>query len=349
MSNDINNRKSLPDDESRAFEKKMQQDELSYLSSVAFEQFHVSQDDIGRLKKRIDKKTKPNWNQFKTVFISVLCGLLIGVSIFFVILNKSKIHPSVYQKPQEEEAANRQTNPSINAIDTVFPTMNQTKALKKVEHFNVNETAVVEQNDLESLETLPKKISPIGLAEADDNQELILQFIPNAPVVFISNMKITNYKLYYFKRNESINLAVNTGVSAQYENRSTIENPSLPKNSAYFAHKIIQRAMRLYDNKDYLGCADELTLLYKFNKDDANAQFYLGLCYFQLGKFSLAQSFFNKNADNSINIFYQESAFYEALCFINLNQAELAKAQLQRIVANKGFYADRARETLLKL
>lgn len=348
-SNDINNRKPLSNTENRAFEKKMQQDELSYLSSVAFEQFSVSQDDIEALKKRIDKKSMPNWNQFNTIFISVLCGLLIGVSIFFVIFNKSKIHPSVYQKFQEEELANHQTNPSINATDTVFPILKQTTTQKTVEHFNLNENTVVEQNDLESLETLPKKTSPTGFAEADDNQELILQFIPNAPVVFISNMKVANYKLYYFKLNEGINLTINTGVSAQYENRLTIENSSLPKNSAYFAHKIIQKAMRLFDNKDYVASTDELTLLYKFNKDDANAQFYLGLCYFQLGKFSIAQSFFNKNADNSINIFHQESAFYEALCFINLNQAELAKTQLQRIVSNKGFYADRARETLLKL
>ena len=107
--------------------------------------------------------------------------------------------------------------------------------------------------------------------------------------------------------------------------------------------------MRLFDSRDYIACSDELTFLYKFNKDDANAQFYLGLCYFQLGKFSIAQSFFNKNADNSINIFHQESAFYEALCLIKLNQVELAKTQLQRIVANKGFYADRAQETLVKL
>ena len=348
-SNDINNRKPLTNAENRAFEKKMQQDELSYLSSIAFEQFSVSQDDIEGLKTLIDNKSKPNWTQFNTVFISVLCGLLIGVSIFFVIFNKSKIHPSVYQKLQDEELTNHRANPSINALDTVFPTIKQPAVQKPVEHFNVNENTTIEQNDLESLEMLSKKTSPTELAEADDNQELILQFIPNAPVVFISNMKVTNYKLYYFKRNEGINLVVNTGVSAQYENRSTIENASLLKNSAYFAHKIIQRAMRLFDNKDYVACADELTLLYKFNKDDANAQFYLGLCYFQLGKFSIAQSFFNKNADNSINIFHQESAFYEALCLINLNQAELAKAQLERIVANKGFYADRAHETLLKL
>ena len=139
-SNDINNSQSLSNAEKRAFEKKTQQDELSYLSSVAFEQFGINHADIEELNKRIDKKVKPNWTQFNMVFVSVLCGLLIGVSIFFVIFNKSKNHLSVYQQQQEEESVNYKTNPSINATDTVFPTMNQTKALKKVEHFNVMKT-----------------------------------------------------------------------------------------------------------------------------------------------------------------------------------------------------------------
>ena len=162
-------------------------------------------------------------------------------------------------------------------------------------------------------------------------------------------MKVTNYRLYYFKRNEGINLAVNTGVSAQYENSSNIERTILSKNSAYFAHKIIQRAMRLFDNKDYTGCIEELNMLYDYNKDDANTQFYLGLCYYQLGKYKLAQLFFNKNSENVINIFHQESEFYEALCLLKTNQTELAKAQLQRIVVNKGFYCDRAKEILSKM
>ena len=155
--------------------------------------------------------------------------------------------------------------------------------------------------------------------------------------------------MYYFRQSDVIDLSINTGVAAQYGSKSEVERPGLNGSNIYLAHKIVAQAMRLFNSKSIVSCIEELNILYNYNKDDANAQFYLGLCYFQLGKFSLAQSFFNKNADNSINIFYQESAFYEALCFINLNQAELAKAQLQRIVANKGFYADRARETLLKL
>ena len=346
--NDINKQNSLSNGEKRAFEKKMQQDDLSYLTSVAFEQFAVNQADINKLHRLIDSKSKPNGNQFNTVFISVLCGLLIGVSVFFVIFQKNKIHPSVYQQLQEEPLSAHKTNGVINAEDTVFPILFNKEKVNEKEHFTVNENTTNVEKTEEIPEMLPTKKGSLDALETEDNQELILQFIPNAPVVFINNMKVTNYRLYYFKRNEGINLAINTDVSAQYENSSNIERAILSKNSAYFAHKIIQRAMRLFDSKDYTGCIEELNLLYDYNKDDANTQFYLGLCYYQLGKYTLAQSFFNKNLDNAINIFHQESEFYEALCLLKTNQTELAKAQLQRIVVNKGFYCDRAKEILQK-
>ena len=346
--NDINKKNSLSDAEKLAFEKKIQENDLSYLSSMAFEQFTVNQGDIDKLHHLIDTKSKPHINQFNTVFISVLSGLLIGVSVFFVIFQKNKTHPSVYQQYQEEDLNTKKLNKVVNAEDTVFPTISNLEKVNEIEHFTINETTNHIDKIEETLETLPTKKGSLDAIEIEDNQELILQFIPNAPIVFINNMKVTNYRLYYFKRNEGINLAINTGVSAQYENSTNIERASAIKNSAYFAHKIIRQAMRSFDSKDYAGCIEALNLLYDYNKDDANAQFYLGLCYYQLEKYDLAQTFFNKNLDNAINIFHQESEFYEALCLLKTNQVELAKTQLQRIMINKGFYSDRAKEVLLK-
>ncbi len=346
--NDINKQNSLSNAEKQTFEKKMQQDELSYLSSVAFEQFAVNQIDINKLHHLIDEKSKSSFNQFNTVFISVLCGLLIGVSVFFVIFQKNKIHLSVHQQLMEEPKSINNSNKALNTEDTIFPIISNQEKVNNEEHFKINENAVNIEKTEEIPETLPTKQGSLNALEIEENQELILQFIPNAPVVFINNMKVTNYRLYYFKRNEGVNLAINTGVSAQYENGSNIERAILNKNSTYFAHKIIQRAMRLFDNKDFVGCIEELNLLYDYNKDDANAQFYLGLSYYQLGKYALAESFFNKNLDNVINIFHQESEFYEAMCLLKTNQPELANAQLQRIVDNKGFYSERAKEVLSK-
>jgi len=342
-SNNISKQNNLTKEEQRSLEISMQETDLSYLSSVAFEQFNVSNQDIEKLTSKIDKKTKGGSGTFNTIFISVLCGLLIGVSIFFVIFQKSKNHPSVYQSLEEEKAQHTLEN-KIASTDTVFPKIET----KEIEHYNTIANNIEEINAPEILETLPSKPLDLTLPEKEEEEDIVFQFTANAPVVFIHNLKVTNYRMYYFKNSYAIDLNVNTGVSAQYGSKADIETAYLNKSNSYLAHKIIKQAMRFFSSKNITNCIEELTMLYDFNHDDANAQFYLGMCYYQLGKYAVAKNFFQKNLDNVNNIFHQESEFYQALCLLNLKQTEEANKQLQYIVNNKGFYSVRAKEVLDK-
>lgn len=342
-SKDISNYNNLTKAQRQALEKDMQQDDLSYLSSLAFEQFKVSDSEIAKLNVLIDKKSNNTNSSFNTIFISLLCGLLIGISIFFVIFQKSKNHPSVYQSIEEEQAAKKLNN-NVTETDTVFPIIEH----KIVEHYHTIAEKIEEKPIVEMPEMLPSK--SIALPEIEDNEEdIVFAFTPNAPVVFISNLKVTNYRLYYFRQSEAIDLSVNTGVAAQYNSKADIERPMMNSSNTYLAHKVIAQAMRLFNSKNIVNCIEELTILYKYNKDDANAQFYLGMCYYQLNKYAVANTYFQKNLENVNNIFHQESEFYQALCLLNLKQTDDAVKQLQNIVNNKGFYSERAKETLSKL
>lgn len=343
--NDYNNGSK---ESQHSLEQKMQQDELNYLSSVAFEKFNVSTSEIDKLTQIIDKKIgSGSYKQFNTIFISVLCGLLIGISVFFVIFHKSQNHPSQFQDLTEKPTNNSLKN-SVNALDTVFPAPTTKNSLQSTEHYATIANTPEEITVAEMPDLLPTKPSAFPEIENADNEELILQFIPNAPVVFMSNLKVTNYRIYYFKRSEAINLDVNTGVEAQYEDKSKIEQSVLNKSNYYFAHKIIQRSMKLFTSKNYASCIEELNMLYTFNTNDANAQFYLGMCYYNTGKFAYAQNYFQKNLDNENNIFHQESEYYQALCLLYTKQTDKAILQLQSIITNKGFYAERALEVLNK-
>ncbi|MBI3520789.1 MAG: hypothetical protein HY062_15740 [Bacteroidetes bacterium] len=342
---DISNYHTLTKAQQQALEKDMQQDDLSYLSSVAFEQFKVSESEIHTLHQRIDKKTGGSGASFNTVLISVLCGLLIGISIFFVIFQKSKNHPSVFQSIEEEKNSHTLNN-TIRQADTLFPVI---EPAPPVEHYHTIENNIEEPPQPETMETMSSKPLTLAIPNEEENEDVIFAFTPNAPVIFIHNLKVTNYRLYYFKQSEAINLDANTGLSAQYGSKADIERPNRSQINNYYAHKIIQQAMRLFDSKNSANCIEELTLLYNYNHDDANAQFYLGMCYYQLGKYAIAQSYFQKNLDNVNNIFHQESEFYQALCLLNTRQTEDAGKQLQHIVNNKGFYASRAQEMLSKL
>jgi len=328
--NDIKNYSSLSKAKQQAIEKEMQQDEMHYMSSVAFEEFGVSEQEIEKLTKQFSQKyPSNNSNLFQTVFISVLCGLLIGVSVFFIIFHKNQNHPSVWQVFEvEENTSDKSLNNAINANDTLFPLVDQKPAV--IEHFHTTENQVQEIQTIEPPDMLSIVSSSLSL------------------VIFIHQLKVTNYKGYYFKQNQSIDLAELSGLSAQYESAANKESIQLSRSNAYLANKIIQNAMHLFNAKKYVNCIEELTLLYNYNKEDANAQFYLGMCFYLSKKYSVAQNYFQQNLDNQNNIFHQESEFYQALCFWNTNQKELALEQLKRIVTNKGFYSPRAQEILNK-
>lgn len=340
---DISNYKTSAKDQKRSIEKIMQETDLDYLSSISFEQFEVSEKEINQLNSLIETKISRSPGSSNAIFIALLCGLLIGISVFFVIFQKSKNHPSVYQSLDEEKALLALQN-KVSSQDTLFPVLRA----KHVEHYRtiVNSIPEVEISD-EHLEMLPSK--PLTLNnEKETEEDIVFKFTPNAPVIFIHDLKVTNYRMYYFKFNESIDLSINTGLSAQYGSNADIERKQLNRSNSYFAHKIIQKAMWLFNSKNTVNCIEELNLLYYFNPDDANAQFYLGMCYFQLGKYNLATQYFQKNLDNVNNIFHQESEFYQALCLLNTNQAPEANKKLQNIIINKGFYSVRAKELLSK-
>jgi tetratricopeptide (TPR) repeat protein len=345
---DIQKHAGLTGEQRLRSEQAMQQDDLSYLSSLAFEQFAVHSDDLDRLQRLIDKKTGRAPGNFNTILVSLLSGIFIGVSIFFVIFQKGKTQASVAQL-QEQNEPNRRRNSSL-ASDTIFPETIQIAPQAEEEHYR----SVVNQAEepvviMESPESMSSK--PITLPETPtrEDEDIILSFSPNAPVVFISNLKVTNYRMYYFKQNQSINLSINTGLAAQYESNANVEHLYLNRSDAYLAHRIVQRAMKLFSGKHYTNCIEELDLLYQFNKNDANAQFYLGMCYYLTGKYDIANTYFQKNLDNDNNIFHQESDYYQALCWLNSKQTEKAVEQLQFIVNANGFYSARAKEVLGKL
>ncbi len=341
---DISDYKHANQKEKRHLENKMQQDDLSYLSSVSFEQFNVTDAEISQLTQRIDKRVQGSSSSFNTIFVSVLCGLLIGISVFFVIFQKSKNHPSIFQPIEKEQIIIPPTS-VIKHTDSLLPVVENVP----VEHYHTVESKIEDAPKVELMEPLTIKPLTADIPEEENHEDIVFAFTDNAPVIFIHNLKVTNYRVYYFKQSKAINLDNNSGLSAQYSSAADIEKPVRNESNSYYAHKIIQQAMRLFNSKNITNCIEELTLLYNYNHDDANAQFYLGMCYYQLGKYTIAQNYFQKNLNNINNIFHQESEFYKALCLLSTKQISEATKQLQQIVNNKGFYASRAQETLTKL
>ena len=95
-----------------------------------------------------------------------------------------------------------------------------------IEHYHTVADQAEETTPVNIPEMLPSKSISLPTTE-NKEEEIVFAFTPNAPVIFINNLKVTNYRLYYFKQSDAINLSINSGVSAQYNSKTEIERPNL--------------------------------------------------------------------------------------------------------------------------
>ncbi len=332
-----------PEPEKQKLQKEFHDNDLNYLSSVAFENGSFSEADSNELTKLIDKRSgKSSFGSGLTIFLSLVCGIFIGITLFFVWDEKNKTNVS------SSEIGNSQklVSPVVMPTDAYFDSAlaNVINAPKK-EHFNVSESGE-QLNLLTPMENIDiKEINSINIKEQTLNSEEILNYIPNASVIFIHDLKVANYKNYYFKNNNNIDIRDN-GVSAQFANKEEVKtnlNKRLEERD-YYAHEIIKDAMQTFHKKQFTVCIDLLNFLYRYNKEDVNAQFYLGMSFYSLGDYNKAMSYFTKASDNKINIFLQEAEFYTALCYKNTNKITEANELFKQIIDKKMFYAERAKE-----
>ncbi len=112
-----------------------------------------------------------------------------------------------------------------------------------------------------------------------------------------------------------------------------------------FVKAHLSTAFFLYERQHYSEAIAEfrMVLLKDPNHDDAN--FYSGVSSLALNNSSEALTFFQKT-DGEINKYLEPSLWYEALCFINVNDKTHAKAILIKLAAMNGDYSEKAQDLL---
>lgn len=344
----MNNKKHINhqgSNEAHRQQRAFQADELSYLSSLATEEFAISRKDLEQMVARIDQAAPSAGGYGGAVFISLLCGVLIGMSVFFVYFNRSKNHPGTAQQLADAPAGTEKSlNNTVSETDTalVLPAAVQAKPYHE-EHFASTQDVAQAPAVQEMPETLPSQPIAVDASTMASQEDLMLKFVANAPVVFIHDLKVTEYRHYYFKQDKWIGMQENTGLPVLYSStRDVAAGEPEEKDHGYYAHEEIKDAMLKFSKGRYAACIHDLQDLLKLNPDDVNALFYSGMSYYYLGNDAKAVECFNQVLGNVNNVFHQEAAFYKAQGLLRLKQTEEAGVLLKSIEQEKGFYSARA-------
>ncbi|HLU85291.1 MAG TPA: hypothetical protein VKZ45_07445 [Vicingaceae bacterium] len=113
--------------------------------------------------------------------------------------------------------------------------------------------------------------------------------------------------------------------------------------------EVLDRAMTNFKNTDYKAALQDYDLILSKHPEDVNALFYGGLSAFQLKNYTQALKNFSEVLINKETTFHQEAKWHQSLTQIALGKNNEAKKNLQEIVKEKGFYAEKAVAKLKEL
>ncbi len=130
-------------------------------------------------------------------------------------------------------------------------------------------------------------------------------------------------------------------VSAQYTDRRTQQANNEPPRTVRYTD-YMDEALGQFSRNDHKACLKSLDFLLEQYPDDVNALFYAGLCSYNLALYEHARNFLHRAATHPIDSFNEEAVWYHALTLERLGEHRSAQEAFARIVADDGFYAERA-------
>ncbi|MHB8259909.1 MAG: tetratricopeptide repeat protein [Bacteroidia bacterium] len=177
--------------------------------------------------------------------------------------------------------------------------------------------------DIEPIILMSDEESALEKDSLTKRQRKLIELLPNSPVIYLYDLKLTDYQKLYYQPNGTV---------------LNIHDTTAPK--------LINKALKYFSNQQFEAAIANLKPIININRDDPNALFYTGAAYYYQKNYPQALIMLNRIGNIPNNVFKQEAYWYKAICFIDLQKTNEAKTLLQHIADAQGFYAARAKKQL---
>lgn len=249
--------------------------------------------------------------------VSFIAGLLIALSVFFAIYKLVQSSATTEKHSVVKDSVKVKQSVAVNKKEG--PDFTEEHFYKSRHHRHIDE-------DAETIVVAPGEMSTLEKGNLTGQQKKLLELLPNAPVIYIFDLKITDYQTLYF----------NAGIPVVLENKK-------------LAGQVLHDALKDFSEKKFAACFNNMAILFIANDNDVNALFYGGMASYYNKNYTEAYVCFEKVISSKNNTFWQEGGWFMAMALLENNKKEKAKKLLEEIVAAQGFYADRAAEKLKQL
>ena len=192
-----------------------------------------------------------------------------------------------------------------------------------------------------------KKLKQIDIKNNVSSTNIKLR--TNFKTKYLSNLKIVDYSM--LKRTNNLTKQNNDiwNVAPEFANNQE-QNISANhrKSIEYTYFDFLEKGLSYFNNKNYDDAIDVFEIILSQYNNDLNAVFYMGLSYYEKHEYAKAIQFFDIAINADINVFYQESLWYKALSYKNIDKQKYRDI-LKTIINENGFYATRAKQKADKI
>lgn len=357
----------LNDQQRKAIELKMAQDEFNMAAMAGFEESPEAMKGFenikGQIHSNIAKKGK-KWQFHHTLIVSVaLMGLTMLASKFIFPDHGQTTLPEETQEevltPQDtvaeepvivEELSDEEIEKAVvlDPLNIVHASEVIVSSPVIIDSTLQEDPAQEELAIQESIEI--KKVANTGLSniEVPTKDDIIYS---NVPLIYINNFLLVDYSKIYITP-PTVEQTQIFGTSPALENKEDSLSDIFDDN--------IQTIEISY--KDYLGETQELFEKHEFktalkrykvimNKypEDLNAHFYSALCYYNIGKYDLALQHFKIARNHPFNTFEIDAEWYTAKTLNQMGKTTACKKLLNKIIDGGQYYAPQAQKLLDQL
>ncbi len=304
--------------------------------------------------KNLDQKFLKN--HFLTmVFLASGIALVIIASIFFFTTSKTE---SIKTASHPSSTATNQV--AYEKTDIVIPEeIEEMKELPKKQQISIatiqkdyaKQQKVKEENPTEIPTKTPEKIEvdklPVKpIEEPSPVEEKIAKKEIYAKEVYLEDLKLVDYRNYRSKPAVKTEQLVLEGTPASMEDKTSKVDEPVWKNVDVPYIEYIDKTMATFARGNYKKALSRFETILKTYPDDINANFYGGLCYYNLGEHDKAISTFNKCLLSEFINFNEEAEWYLAKSYLANGEKEKAISLFKKINNEKGYYAKQAEKFL---
>ncbi|MFT4660073.1 MAG: hypothetical protein ACI8XB_000330 [Patiriisocius sp.] len=163
------------------------------------------------------------------------------------------------------------------------------------------------------------------------------------PVYYLFNFKVANYKNY--RSGVLFEQSLLNSVSAQYENNDSAQFTETDTKKILYTEFLID-CMRDFKNEKLKKAIRGYNTILRHYPNDANALFYGGLAYYNIGLTKKSVSFLQQSREHSFNVFNEESDWFLAMAYLKQGEKSKCMMILNDLIDTPHFYASKAKSTL---